>query len=172
MKKKKRNKQLYSLRKKWQLDGYKSECSSWVSLKDELTGDIYFYFCVILHLCIFYNKHMLICAAVMLRNIPNKTKGKMNTIGKNNLCPCPSPFLFSLRSLLGTRSSYLGTGIYIYSPVTANPFSSTSVLTVKPLVACLYRLSDPDNVSLSLARSHVIYLSNSLNLWDEKGWAS
>ena len=81
------------IEKEWQLDGYMSECSSWISLKDELTGGIYFYFCVILHLCIFYNKHMLICITVMLRNTPNKTKRKDNIVGKNNLSPCPLPFL-------------------------------------------------------------------------------
>lgn len=80
----------------------------------------------------------------------------MNITGKNNLSPCPLSFLFSLCSLRGTRSSYLGTGIYIYSPGTAASPRATCVLGIKPSAALLYRLSDPYNVSLSLPCSHVI----------------
>lgn len=41
--------------------------------------------------------------------------GKVNTTGKDSLGPCPFFALFSLCSLHGTGSSYLGTRICIYS---------------------------------------------------------
>lgn len=75
-------------------------------------------------------------------------------IGKNNVSPCPFPF--SHWCLQGKRSSYLGSGIYTYSPGTAGlfltPVSWESNSWWHWLLDCL----NPHKVSLSLACSHVI----------------